>query len=137
VQRGKCIKKGQILADGATTVGGELALGKNVLVAYMLWKGYNSEDAVLISERLRPCRTLCGSPLHMALEISYSGSMMLSTMDVEGTLEQPSTDYMTRIKSLQCFASAISELVNENVIYIASFCGNVDYMFLISEKVYC
>lgn len=58
-------------------------------------------------------------------------------MDVEGTLEQPSTDYMTRIKSLQCFASAISELVNENVIYIASFCGNVDYMFLVSEKVYC
>nr|YP_009446597.1 RNA polymerase beta subunit [Adenocalymma aurantiacum]ATY47882.1 RNA polymerase beta subunit [Adenocalymma aurantiacum] len=52
VRRGKCIKKGQILADGAATVGGELALGKNVLVAYMPWEGYNSEDAVLISERL-------------------------------------------------------------------------------------
>nr|YP_010186948.1 RNA polymerase beta subunit [Dasymalla teckiana]QVL24611.1 RNA polymerase beta subunit [Dasymalla teckiana] len=52
VQRDKCIKKGQILADGAATVGGELALGKNVLVAYMPWEGYNSEDAVLISERL-------------------------------------------------------------------------------------
>nr|YP_010457519.1 RNA polymerase beta subunit [Microtropis osmanthoides]UUA68789.1 RNA polymerase beta subunit [Microtropis osmanthoides] len=52
VQRGKCIKKGQIVADGAATVGGELALGKNVLVAYMPWEGYNSEDAVLISERL-------------------------------------------------------------------------------------
>ncbi|KAK8498275.1 hypothetical protein V6N12_055370 [Hibiscus sabdariffa] len=52
VQRGKCIKKGQILADGAATVGGELALGKNVLVAYMPWEGYNFEDAVLISERL-------------------------------------------------------------------------------------
>ncbi|WVZ26796.1 hypothetical protein V8G54_000098 (mitochondrion) [Vigna mungo] len=52
VHRGKCIKKGQILADGAATVGGELALGKNVLVAYMPWEGYNSEDAVLISERL-------------------------------------------------------------------------------------
>nr|WNG72105.1 RNA polymerase beta subunit [Mammillaria elongata] len=49
---GKCIKKGQILADGAATVGGELALGKNVLVAYMPWEGYNFEDAVLISERL-------------------------------------------------------------------------------------
>jgi len=35
VPRGKCIKKGQVLADGAATVGGELALGKNVLVAYM------------------------------------------------------------------------------------------------------
>nr|QWY25350.1 RNA polymerase beta subunit [Monolophus coenobialis] len=52
VSRGKCIKKGQILADGAATVGGELTLGKNVLVAYMPWEGYNFEDAVLISERL-------------------------------------------------------------------------------------
>nr|QFK69444.1 RNA polymerase beta subunit [Ixonanthes chinensis] len=52
VPRGKCIKKGQVLADGAATVGGELALGKNVLVAYMPWEGYNFEDAVLISERL-------------------------------------------------------------------------------------
>nr|YP_003934336.1 RNA polymerase beta subunit [Monsonia speciosa]ACH47358.1 RNA polymerase beta subunit [Monsonia speciosa]ADJ66471.1 RNA polymerase beta subunit [Monsonia speciosa] len=52
VQRGKCIRRGQVLADGAATVGGELALGKNVLVAYMPWEGYNFEDAVLISERL-------------------------------------------------------------------------------------
>ncbi|PHT97209.1 DNA-directed RNA polymerase subunit beta [Capsicum chinense] len=52
VPRGKCIKKGQILADGAATVGRELALGKNILVAYMPWEGYNSKDAVLISERL-------------------------------------------------------------------------------------
>jgi DNA-directed RNA polymerase subunit beta len=52
VQGGKCVKKGQILADGAATVGGELALGKNILVAYMPWEGYNSQDAVLISERL-------------------------------------------------------------------------------------
>nr|ATG24602.1 RNA polymerase beta subunit [Lobelia fervens subsp. fervens] len=52
VAQGKCIKKGQILASGAATVGGELALGKNVLVAYMPWEGYNFEDAVLISERL-------------------------------------------------------------------------------------
>nr|YP_009404775.1 RNA polymerase beta subunit [Lobelia kauaensis]ASA36760.1 RNA polymerase beta subunit [Lobelia kauaensis] len=52
VLQDKCIKKGQILADGAATVGGELALGKNVLVAYMPWEGYNFEDAVLISERL-------------------------------------------------------------------------------------
>nr|YP_010457342.1 RNA polymerase beta subunit [Euonymus acanthocarpus]UUA68525.1 RNA polymerase beta subunit [Euonymus acanthocarpus] len=52
VQRDKCIKKGQILGDGAATVGGELTLGKNILVAYMPWEGYNSEDAVLISERM-------------------------------------------------------------------------------------
>jgi DNA-directed RNA polymerase subunit beta len=48
----KYIKKGQILADGAATSGGELALGKNILVAYMPWEGYNFEDAILISERL-------------------------------------------------------------------------------------
>lgn len=52
VWQNKCIKKGQILADGAATVGGELALGKNILVTYMPWEGYNFEDAVLISERL-------------------------------------------------------------------------------------
>nr|YP_010868847.1 RNA polymerase beta subunit [Vanilla somae]WGU45569.1 RNA polymerase beta subunit [Vanilla somae] len=52
VRRGKYMKKGQILASGAATAGGELALGKNVLVAYMPWEGYNFEDAVLISERL-------------------------------------------------------------------------------------
>nr|AND48349.1 beta subunit of RNA polymerase [Eosphagnum rigescens] len=46
------IKKGQLIADGAATSGGELALGKNVLVAYMPWEGYNFEDAILISERL-------------------------------------------------------------------------------------
>ena len=52
VKSGEFIQRGQILADGAGTVGGELALGKNVLVAYMPWEGYNFEDAVLISERL-------------------------------------------------------------------------------------
>lgn len=52
IRQGECVKKGQILADGATTVGGELSLGKNVLVAYMPWEGYNFEDAILISERL-------------------------------------------------------------------------------------
>ncbi|PHU04664.1 DNA-directed RNA polymerase subunit beta [Capsicum chinense] len=60
VPRDKCIKKVQILVDGAATVGGELALGKNVLVAYMPWEGYNSEDAVLISERLVVSGIYCG-----------------------------------------------------------------------------
>nr|YP_010291616.1 RNA polymerase beta subunit [Scleria parvula]ULQ67623.1 RNA polymerase beta subunit [Scleria parvula] len=52
IRKSKSIKKGQLLADGAATTGGELALGKNILVAYMPWRGYNFEDAVLISERL-------------------------------------------------------------------------------------
>jgi DNA-directed RNA polymerase subunit beta len=49
---GDSVRKGQLLADGSATVGGELALGKNILVAYMPWEGYNFEDAVLISDRL-------------------------------------------------------------------------------------
>ncbi len=49
---GDRIKKGQIIADGSTTDQGEIALGKNVLVAFMPWEGYNFEDAILISERL-------------------------------------------------------------------------------------
>ncbi|MDR2769220.1 MAG: DNA-directed RNA polymerase subunit beta [Puniceicoccales bacterium] len=46
------VKKGQILADGAATQDGELALGSNVLVAFMPWNGYNFEDAIILSERL-------------------------------------------------------------------------------------
>ncbi|MEN9254020.1 MAG: DNA-directed RNA polymerase subunit beta [Gloeomargarita sp. SZTDM-1c_bins_89] len=49
---GDRVQRGQVLADGAATEGGELALGRNVLVAYMPWEGYNYEDAILISERL-------------------------------------------------------------------------------------
>ena len=52
VTRQNFLKKGQISADGAATLKGELALGKNILVAYMPWEGYNFEDAILINERL-------------------------------------------------------------------------------------
>ncbi|MFQ5843513.1 MAG: DNA-directed RNA polymerase subunit beta [Planctomycetota bacterium] len=52
VRTGQRVEKGEILADGAGTSQGELALGKNVLAAFMPWEGYNFEDAVLISEEL-------------------------------------------------------------------------------------
>ncbi|MSO20954.1 MAG: DNA-directed RNA polymerase subunit beta [Acidobacteria bacterium] len=52
VREGDLVNKGQVLADGPCTDGGELALGRNVLVAFMPWRGYNFEDAILISERL-------------------------------------------------------------------------------------
>ncbi len=52
VSVGDKLKKGDVLADGSSTDQGELALGKNVLVAYMPWGGYNFEDAILLSERL-------------------------------------------------------------------------------------
>ena len=49
---GEDVVPGQVLADGSSTEGGEIALGQNVLVAYMPWEGYNYEDAILISQRL-------------------------------------------------------------------------------------
>ncbi|MDO8580357.1 MAG: DNA-directed RNA polymerase subunit beta [Candidatus Omnitrophota bacterium] len=52
VQLGDKVEKGQIIADGIATKGGRLALGHNVLVAFMPWRGYNFEDAILINERI-------------------------------------------------------------------------------------
>jgi len=52
VQLGQRVQKGQVLADGPSTDQGELALGRNVLVAFMPWGGYNFEDAIVISERV-------------------------------------------------------------------------------------
>lgn len=52
VRRGDKVEAGAIIADGTSTYRGELALGKNVLVAFMPWRGYNFEDAIVISERL-------------------------------------------------------------------------------------
>jgi len=52
VRKGDTVKVGQALADGACTDNGELALGRNILVAFMPWKGYNFEDAILISEKI-------------------------------------------------------------------------------------
>ena len=52
VQVGDKVKRGDILADGAATEKGDLALGRNVLVAFMPWRGYNFEDAIIVSERL-------------------------------------------------------------------------------------
>ena len=52
VKEGEIVKKGQVIADGPSTDEGEISLGRNVLIGFMTWEGYNYEDAVLISERL-------------------------------------------------------------------------------------
>ncbi|MGI8819650.1 MAG: DNA-directed RNA polymerase subunit beta [Chthoniobacterales bacterium] len=52
VKKGQSVKKGQVIADGPNTEQGELALGRNVLVAFMPWNGYNFEDAIMISEKV-------------------------------------------------------------------------------------
>ena len=52
VSRGDTVEEGQVIADGAATSKGEIALGKNALIGFMTWEGYNYEDAVLLNERL-------------------------------------------------------------------------------------
>jgi len=52
VQKGEKVKKGDVLADGPSTEKGELALGQNIMVAFMAWEGYNYEDAIIVSEKL-------------------------------------------------------------------------------------
>jgi len=52
VEVGDRVKPGQVIADSMSTEGGELALGQNIVVAYMSWEGANYEDAIIISERL-------------------------------------------------------------------------------------
>ena len=52
VKAGEHVEKGQVLADGPSTDGGELALGRNMMIGFMTWEGYNYEDAVLLSEKL-------------------------------------------------------------------------------------
>ncbi len=52
VKEGEIVKRGQVIADGPSTDEGEISLGRNVLIGFMTWEGYNYEDAVLISERL-------------------------------------------------------------------------------------
>ena len=52
VFEGQEVKKGEVIADGPSTNSGELALGRDLLVAFMPWEGYNYEDAIVLSERL-------------------------------------------------------------------------------------
>jgi DNA-directed RNA polymerase subunit beta len=52
VEKGQSIKKGDLIADGSSTSKGELSLGRNILVGFMPWEGYNFEDAIVISQRL-------------------------------------------------------------------------------------
>jgi DNA-directed RNA polymerase subunit beta len=65
VAEGEKVKKGTVLADGPSTDRGELALGKNLLVAFMPWEGYNFEDAIILSERLVKDDVLTSIHIHV------------------------------------------------------------------------
>ncbi|MFQ6668290.1 hypothetical protein Gotur_033987 [Gossypium turneri] len=82
VRQGKCIKKGKILADSAATVGGELALGKNVLVGYMPWEGYNFEDATHVTSQ---------GPERITNEIPHLEAHLLRNLDKNGIVVKESS----------------------------------------------
>ncbi len=63
VEVGDKVKRGDVIADGAATHGGDLALGRNVVVAFMPWRGYNFEDAIIVSEKL--CKEDVYTSLHI------------------------------------------------------------------------
>ncbi len=99
VKKGQKVKKGDVLIDGYSTKNGELALGKNVLVGYMNWEGYNYEDAILISERIvkddvytsinlkdveMPCRTTKLGDEEITRDIPNLGEDALKNLDENG-----------------------------------------------------
>jgi DNA-directed RNA polymerase subunit beta len=101
VKTGEHVKKGQVIADGSATQNGELALGRNVLVAFMPWEGYNFEDAIVVSERLLKEdmfssvhikeETVSARDVHIGMEeitadISGVGTEMLRNLTSDGVI---------------------------------------------------
>lgn len=102
VKLGDTVKKGQIIADGPATKDGQLALGQNLLIAYMPWDGYNFEDAMLLSEKLihddrftsvhikefqTEARETKGRPEEITKDIPNVGSEDLLNLDEDGVIK--------------------------------------------------
>ncbi len=96
---GERVEKGQVLADGPATSGGEISLGKNALIGFMTWEGYNYEDAVLLNERLvrddiytsihieeysHEARDTKLGPEEITRDIPNAGEEALKNLDAEG-----------------------------------------------------
>ncbi len=101
VHKGDRVEAGQVLADGPSTDGGELALGRNILIGFMTWEGYNYEDAVLLSEKLVKedaftsihieeheieCRETKLGPEEFTREIPNVGEDALKDLDENGVI---------------------------------------------------
>jgi DNA-directed RNA polymerase subunit beta len=82
VYQGQRVKKGDVLADGPCTEAGELALGRNVVVAFMPWRGYNFEDAIVVSEKL--------------VKDDYSTSIHIAEFEIEGRDTKLGPEEITR-----------------------------------------
>ena len=101
VKKGDRVTKGMVIADGASTSNGEIALGKNPLIGFMTWEGYNYEDAVLLSERLvkedvytsvhieeyeTNARDAELGPEEITMEVSGNGDNALKDLDENGVI---------------------------------------------------
>ena len=102
VSRGQRVKKGEVLADGPATENGEIALGKNALIGFMTWEGYNYEDAVLLNEKIvrddvytsihieeydTEARDTKLGPEEMTRDIPNVGEDMLKYLDEDGIIQ--------------------------------------------------
>jgi DNA-directed RNA polymerase subunit beta len=95
VARGTRVKEGDILADGPCTDQGELALGQNVLVAFMPWRGYNFEDAIVISEKL--VKTDAFTSIHIEEFETAARDTKLGPEDITRDIPNPDEDALAQL----------------------------------------
>jgi DNA-directed RNA polymerase subunit beta len=95
VQRGQRVRKGDILADGPCTDKGELALGQNVLCAFMPWRGYNFEDAIVISEKL--VKTDAFTSIHIEEFETAARDTKLGPEDITRDIPNPDEDALAQL----------------------------------------
>jgi len=93
--RGKRVNKGDIIADGPCTDQGELALGQNILVAFMPWRGYNFEDAIVISERL--VKTDAFTSIHIEEFETAARDTKLGPEDITRDIPNPDEDALAQL----------------------------------------
>ena len=95
VARGHRVKEGDILADGPCTDQGELAFGQNILVAFMPWRGYNFEDAIVISERL--VKTDAFTSIHIEEFETAARDTKLGPEDITRDIPNPDEDALAQL----------------------------------------
>ena len=150
VKKGERIEQGEIIADGPSTDNGELALGRNALIGFMTWEGYNFEDAVLISERLVQddvytsihiseyeceARDTKLGPEEITREISNVGDDALANLDEEGIVRIGAEVRAGDILVGKISPKGETELTPEERLYRAIFGKNIREVRDTSTKV--
>lgn len=150
VQTGEAVEVGDIIADGPATDNGELALGRNALIGFMSWEGYNFEDAVLISERLVQddvytsihiseyeceARDTKLGPEEITREISNVGDVALANLDENGVVRIGAEVRAGDILVGKISPKGETELTPEERLYRAIFGKNIREVRDTSTKV--